>query len=129
MQNSSCDSGLRVETEPVYALPAAWIDASESERAASAGALVFDPISIVGSHVAETVRRYASELLGRQELQTLLEHLRATMPALIRDVGTDAFPLGTLHKAFGHLLREQAWPRDPVAVLQAMLEVAVARLA
>ncbi len=114
--------GLRVETEPVYALPAAWIDASESERAASAGALVFDPISIVGSHVAETVRRYASELLGRQELQTLLEHLRATMPALVRDVGTDAFPLGVLHKAFGHLLREQAWPRDPVAVLQAMLE-------
>ncbi len=114
--------GLRVESEPVYSLPAAWIDPNDRERIASAGALVFDPISIIGSHVAETVRRYASELLGRQELQTLLEHLRATMPALIRDVGTDAFPLGTLHRAFGHLLREAAWPRDPVAVLQAMLE-------
>lgn len=114
--------GLRVEAEPVYGLPAAWIDPNDRERTASAGALVFDPISIIGSHVAETVRRHAGELLGRQELQTLLEHLRATMPALIRDVGTDAFPLGTLHKAFGHLLREQAWPRDPVTVLQAMLE-------
>ena len=114
--------GLRVESEPVYGLPAAWIDPDDRERVASSGALVFDPISILGSHVAETVRRYASELLGRQELQTLLEHLRATMPALVRDVGTDAFPLGTLHRAFGHLLREQAWPRDPVAVLQAMLE-------
>jgi flagellar biosynthesis protein FlhA len=114
--------GLHVESEPVYALPAAWVDPAERERVASAGALVFDPISIIGSHVAETVRRHASELLGRQELQTLLEHLRATMPVLIRDIGTDAFPLGTLHKAFGHLLREAAWPRDPVAVLQAMLE-------
>jgi flagellar biosynthesis protein FlhA len=114
--------GLRVETEPVYGLPAAWIEPNDRERVASAGALVFDPISIVGSHIAETVRRHASELLGRQELQTLLEHLRATMPALVREIGTDAFPLGTLHKAFCHLLREQAWPRDPVTVLQAMLE-------
>jgi flagellar biosynthesis protein FlhA len=114
--------GLRVETEPVYGLPAAWIEPNDRARVASAGALVFDPISIVGSHIAETVRRHASELLGRQELQTLLEHLRATMPALVREIGTDAFPLGTLHKAFCHLLREQAWPRDPVTVLQAMLE-------
>ena len=114
--------GLRLETEPVYGLPAAWIEPNDRERVASAGALVFDPISIIGSHVAETVRRHASELLGRQELQTLLEHLRATMPALVREIGTDAFPLGTLHKAFCHLLREQAWPRDPVTVLQAMLE-------
>ncbi|HEY5341048.1 MAG TPA: flagellar biosynthesis protein FlhA [Candidatus Aquilonibacter sp.] len=114
--------GFRVVQEPVYGLPAAWIEPEQRGRAADAGALVFDPISIVGSHVAETVRRYASELLGRQELQTLLEHLRATMPSLIREVGTDAFPLGALHKAFGHLLREQAWPRDPPAVLQAMLE-------
>jgi flagellar biosynthesis protein FlhA len=114
--------GARIEREPVYGLPAAWIDAEDRERFADAGALVFDPVSIVGSHVAETVRRHASELLGRQELQTLLEHLRATMPALVKEFGTDAFPLGTLHRAFTHLLREGAWPRDPVTVLQAMLE-------
>jgi flagellar biosynthesis protein FlhA len=114
--------GLHVTVEPVYGLPAAWIDPGERERLASAGALVFDPISILGSHVAETVRRHASELLGRQELYTLFEHLRATMPALVKEIGTEVFPLGALHKAFGHLLREQAWPRDPVAVLQAMLE-------
>ncbi len=113
---------LRVEREPVYGLPAAWIPPQERERLADAGALVFDPISILGSHVAETVRRHASELLGRQELHTLLEHLRATMPALVREIGTDAFPLGALHRAFVFLLREGAWPRDPVAVLQAMLE-------
>jgi flagellar biosynthesis protein FlhA len=114
--------GYSVEREPVYALPAAWIAQDERERACAAGALVFDPISIVGSHIAEIARRYASELVGRQELQTLLEHLRSTMPALVREFGTDAFPLGTLHRSFLHLLREGAWPRDPVLVLQAMLE-------
>ncbi|MDE2481673.1 MAG: FHIPEP family type III secretion protein [bacterium] len=114
--------GLRVEREPVYGLPGAWIAPAERERMVEAGALVFDPISILGSHVAETARRHASELLGRQELQTLLEHLRATAPALVKELGGDAFPLGTLHRAFGYLLREGAWPRDTVAVLQAMLD-------
>jgi flagellar biosynthesis protein FlhA len=83
--------GLHVDAEPVYGLPASWIDPNDRERVASAGALVFDPISIVGSHVAETVRRHASELLGRQELQTLIEHLRASMPALVREIGTESF--------------------------------------
>lgn len=113
---------LVVQAEPVYGLPSAWIEPALRSAIADAGALVFDPISIVGSHLAELVRRHAAELLGRQELQTMLEHLRASMPALIKEVGTDAFPLGTLHRAYQHLLREGAWPRDPVIVLQAMLE-------
>ena len=114
--------GLTVEPEPVYALPAAWIDPAQRGAIVDAGGLVFDPISIVGSHVAEIVRLNASELVGRQELQTMLEHLRTTMPALVKEIGTDAFPLGTLHRAYIYLLREQAWPRDPVTMLQGMLE-------
>lgn len=114
--------GYSVDREPVYGLPATWIAQSERERACAAGALAFDPISIIGSHVAEIARRHACELVGRQELQTLLEHVRATMPALVREFGTEAFPLGTLHRAFVHLLREAAWPRDLVLVLQSMLE-------
>ncbi len=114
--------GLEVQPEPVYGLPAAWIEPAQRAALVDAGALVFDPISIIGSHVAEIVRRYASELVGRQELQTMLEHLRATMPALVKEIGSDTFPLGSLHRAYVHLLREGAWPRDPVAVLQAMLE-------
>jgi flagellar biosynthesis protein FlhA len=114
--------GLHVESEPVYALPAAWIDPVKRETVVDAGGLVFDPISVVGSHLAEVARRHAAELVGRQELQTLLEHLKATVPALVREIGNDGLPIGTLHRAFGYLLREQAWPRDPIAVLQAMLE-------
>jgi flagellar biosynthesis protein FlhA len=114
----------RVEREPVYGLPAAWISPEDRERAVNSGALVFDPISIVGSHLAETARLYAFELVGRQELQTLLEHLRASVPAVVKDVGGETLPFNAVHRAFGLLLREAAWPRDPVVVLEAMLEAA-----
>jgi flagellar biosynthesis protein FlhA len=112
----------KIETEPVYGLPAAWIQPSERERFVDAGALVFDPVSVLGSHLAEIARANASALFGRQELHTLIEHLRLRVPALVKEIGGDALPIGAVHKAFVFLLREQAWPRDPVAVLEAMLE-------
>ncbi|HEY9084331.1 MAG TPA: flagellar biosynthesis protein FlhA [Candidatus Tyrphobacter sp.] len=108
--------------EPVYGLPAAWIDPSSRERFVNAGALVFDPISILGSHLAEIARRNASALFGRQELQTLLEHLKLRAPVLVKEIGGEALPLGAVHRAFLLLLREQIWPRDPIAVLEAMIE-------
>jgi flagellar biosynthesis protein FlhA len=114
--------GVAVEREPVYGLPAAWIAPEDRDRAVNAGALVFDPISALGSHLAEIARSNAVELVGRQELQTLLEHLRASFPALVKDVGGEVLPFGCVHRAFGLLLRESAWPRDPVRVLEAMLE-------
>jgi flagellar biosynthesis protein FlhA len=110
-----------IESEPVYGLPAAWIDLADSERASNAGALVFDAISVLGSHLAEAARGNAAQLLGRQELQTLLEHLRATVPAIVKEVG-DVLPFAAVHRAFVLLLREGAWPRDPVRVLETMLE-------
>ncbi len=112
--------------EPVYGLPAKWIDPAQRERALERGALVFDAISIVGSHLAEAARSHAGALLGRQELQTLLEHLRATVPTVVKEIGTEALPLSAVQKAFALLLRERIWPRDPVAVLEAMIEAAPA---
>jgi flagellar biosynthesis protein FlhA len=116
--------GGELAREPVYGLPARWIDPRERERACAAGALVFDAISIVGSHLAEAARTHAAALLGRQELQTLLEHLRASVPTLVKEIGTEALPLAAVQKAFALLVRERVWPRDPVAVLEAMLDAA-----
>lgn len=114
--------GYSAEREPVYGLPASWIVPEERERAVNAGALVFDPISVLGSHLAEMARVHAEELVGRQELQTLLEHLRSSVPALVKEIGGDALPFGALHRALRFLLREGVWPRDPVRLLEAMLE-------
>jgi flagellar biosynthesis protein FlhA len=110
--------------EPVYGLAALSIEPADRERAQAAGALAFDAISIVGSHLSEIVRANAAELFGRQEFQTLLEHLRATVPSIVKDVGTDLLPVVTAHRAFGLLLRERAWPRDPLVVFEAMLDAA-----
>jgi flagellar biosynthesis protein FlhA len=111
-------------TEPVYGLSAKWIVPGERERAQLAGALCFDAVSILGSHLSDVVRANAAELFGRQELQTLVEHLRATVPTVVRDVGGDVLPLASAHRAFACLLRERTWPRDPVAVFEAMLDAA-----
>ncbi|MDQ2872745.1 MAG: flagellar biosynthesis protein FlhA, partial [Candidatus Eremiobacteraeota bacterium] len=114
--------GGEATREPVYGLPARWIGTDDRTRAQSEGALVFDAVSVIGSHLAEAARANAAALLGRQELQTLLEHLRATVPTLVKEVGTDALPLAAVQKALGLLLRERVWPRDPVAALEAMLD-------
>jgi len=113
--------GERVR-EPVYGMDATWLPEAGRDAALAAGALVFDPISIVGSHLAELARAHAHELLGRQELHTLLEHLRASVPSLVKEVGTDALPLGTVGRVFEALLRERVWPRDPVAILGALVD-------
>jgi flagellar biosynthesis protein FlhA len=108
--------------EPVYGLTAKSILPEARELAQAAGALAFDAISIIGSHLSEIVRANAAELFGRQEFQTLLEHLRAQVPSIVKDVGSDALPVVTAHRAVALLLRERAWPRDPITVFEAMLD-------
>jgi flagellar biosynthesis protein FlhA len=110
--------------EPVYGLAAKWLSYDQRERATSAGALTFDAISIIGSHLSELARRHASELLGRQEFHTLIEHLRASVPSIVKDIGSELLPIAAAHRAFTYLLRERIWPRDPIAVFEAMLDAA-----
>ena len=108
--------------EPVYGLQAKWVPYAVRDEGRELGVLFFDAVSILGSHLAEIARTYAGSLLGRQEFVTLLEHLRASVPALIKEVGSEALPTPVAHKAFLALLRERIWPRDPVAALDAIIE-------
>jgi len=110
--------------EPVYGLPAAWIEPADRERAADAGLLVFDAISIVGSHLSEIARTHAAELVGRQEIQTLLEHLRAVVPTLTREIGADGVPIAIVQRVYESLLGEGVWPRDAIATLEAIVDAA-----
>ncbi len=110
--------------EPVYGLAAKWIGTNERDAVETLGALAFDAISILGSHVAECARDHAPALLGRQEVHTLVEHLRASSPALVRDIGTEILPIAALHRAFVLLLRERAWPRDTLRAIEAIVDAA-----
>jgi flagellar biosynthesis protein FlhA len=113
--------------EPVYGLDARAIDPAGRAIAEKAGLIVFDPISILGSHLAEVARRHAADLFGRQEFATLLEHFKATAPAIVKEFGDGGVPLSLAHRAFILLLRERMWPRDPLVALEALLDVAVPR--
>jgi flagellar biosynthesis protein FlhA len=118
-------AGERV-AEPVYGLPATWIAPEARANAEAGGALVFDAISILGSHLAEAVRSNAALLVGRQELQTLFEHLRAVVPSLVKEIGPDGVPPALVQRVYEGLLQEGIWPRDPVALLDAVMDAAAA---
>ncbi|MGH7682844.1 MAG: FHIPEP family type III secretion protein [Vulcanimicrobiaceae bacterium] len=113
--------------EPVYGLDARAIAPQARAEAERAGLLAFDAISIVGSHLAEVARAHAAELFGRQEFATLLEHLRAAAPALVKEIGDGGVAIGAAHRAFVLLLRERMWPRDPLVALEALIDAADAR--
>jgi flagellar biosynthesis protein FlhA len=116
--------GGRPVREPVYGLDARAIERSQREEAQRYGLMVFDPVSIVGSHLAEVARGHAADLFGRQEFATLLEHLRASAPALIKEIGDAGIPLTLAHRVFVLLLREKLWPRDPLLTLEALVDAA-----
>jgi flagellar biosynthesis protein FlhA len=113
--------------EPVYGLDARVIAPEERADAEHAGVLVFDAISILGSHLAEVARLHAAELFGRQEFATLLEHLRAAAPALVKEIGEGGVPIAAAHRAFVLLLRERMWPRDPLVALEALADASDVR--
>ena len=76
--------------EPVYGLPALWIDKREKELAELAGYTTVDPSSVLTTHLSETIRAHAAELLTRPELQKLLDHLAKESPAIVQEVGQDS---------------------------------------
>lgn len=106
--------------EPVFGLPAFWIPEGAQREAALLGATVVDRASVIVTHLAEVARRHAPDLLSRQDVQLLLEGLRADEPLLANEVGTDHLPLATLHAVLRHLLAEQVPIRDLGRIVEAV---------
>src|SRR5574340_681029 len=82
--------------EPAFGLPAMWVPEQEHERAQMAGYTVVDPGSAIATHLSELIKRHAHELLGRQEVQGLLDQLGKNHPKLVEEVIPNLIPLGTL---------------------------------
>ena len=79
---------------------------------------------MVATHLTEVIRANTSELLGRQELQTLLDGLKQTAPKVIEDLIPGLLPVGTVLKVLKNLLREGVSIRDLRTILEAMAEMA-----
>lgn len=110
--------------EPTFGLPARWISATLKERAQILGYTVVDPSSVVATHLSEVIRQEARELLGRQEVQALLDHLKQSHPALVDGVIPVQLSLGAVQRVLQGLLTEGASIRDLPTIIEALADYA-----
>ncbi len=107
-------------TEPAFGLPAVWVNDRGRERAELLGYTIVDPPSVIATHLTEIVRRHAHELLGRQQVQVLIDNLKQSQPALVDEVVPKMFSLGEVQKILANLLREGISIRDMGTVIETL---------
>ncbi len=113
-------------TDPAFGMPAIWIRRNEDrDRAASAGYTVVDPTTVVCTHLAELIRNFGHELLGRQETRQLLDSLAETHPKTVEEATPKVLSLGETQRVLQNLLREKVPIRDLATILEAITDVGV----
>jgi flagellar biosynthesis protein FlhA len=110
--------------DPSFGMPGVWVAQQQREEAEAAGYMVVDPATVVSTHLMETLKANAAELLGRQDVQSLLDTLKRVYPALIEEIVPNRVSLGVLHRVLQRLLRERVPIRDLVTILEALADVA-----
>ncbi|HOO71879.1 MAG TPA: flagellar biosynthesis protein FlhA [Spirochaetota bacterium] len=109
--------------EPVFGLKAIWIDSNRRDDAESRGYTVVDCPTIVATHLTELIKRHADEILGRQEVQQLIDNIKEDYPAVVSEI-TDKLNLGEIQKVLQNLLRERVSIRNMVTILEILASYA-----
>ena len=110
--------------EPSFHLPAIWITEGQRERAESMGYTVVDPPSIIATHLTEIIRQHISELLTRQDVQTLTDNLKETNPSLVEELVPKLLGLGEIQKVLQNLLKEGISIRDLLTIFETLADYA-----
>jgi flagellar biosynthesis protein FlhA len=114
-----------VETkEPAFGLPALWIPEDQRHHAEQRNYTVVEPTSVIGTYLTEIVKRHADELLTRQEVNRLLDHLRERSAKLVEEVVPDVLKPGEIQRILQALLRERVPIRDLETIVEAVSDVA-----
>lgn len=108
--------------EPAFGLPAIWITEDQRDRAEMLGYTVVDPPSVIATHLTEIIKKYAHELTGRQEVQTLLDNVRQNYPVIVEELVPKLMTVGDIQKVLANLLREGVSIRDMVTILEALAD-------
>jgi flagellar biosynthesis protein FlhA len=108
--------------EPAYGMPAWWIPSERAELVRAAGYTVVDPVTVLGAHVAELVRRHAHELFSRQDAKKLVDRIAADNPKVVEDLVPKLLPLATVQRVLQNLLRERVSVRDAASILESLGE-------
>ena len=110
--------------EPSFHLPAIWITEGQRERAESLGYTVVDPPSIIATHLTEIIRQYISELLTRQDVQSLINNLKEKNPSLVEELVPKLLGLGEVQKVLQNLLKEGISIRDLLTIAETLADYA-----
>ncbi|HTZ85466.1 MAG TPA: flagellar biosynthesis protein FlhA [Solirubrobacteraceae bacterium] len=106
--------------EPAFGLPAVWVHESARAEAEALGYTVVDAQSMIVTHLTETIRAHAAELLSRQDVRSLLDQLKETNSAVVEELVPDVLTLGEIQRVLQALLAEGVSVRDLGTILEAI---------
>jgi len=109
--------------DPTFGLPAIWINEGSREKAEQLGYTVVDPPSIIATHLTEIIKQHAAELLGRQEVQAMLDALKSDYPAVVDEINK-ILTVGEIQKVLHGLLVEQVSIRNIIVILETLADFA-----
>ncbi|MEA1966936.1 MAG: flagellar biosynthesis protein FlhA [Thermodesulfobacteriota bacterium] len=110
--------------EPAFKLPALWIPADREDEAKFAGYTVVDNSTVIATHLTEVIRNNAYDLLGRQDVQHLLDNLAKTTPKAVEELVPALLSLGIVQKVLQNLLRERISIRDLLSIVETLADYA-----
>lgn len=110
--------------EPAFGLPAKWITSHAKEQAEISGLTVVDPPSVLATHLTEIIKNHAHEILGRQDVQSLVENLKQNYPAVVDELIPDLMNIGEIQKVLANLLKERVPIRDLVTIFETLADYA-----
>lgn len=110
--------------EPAFGLPALWISEDQREKAELAGYTVVDSPSVLATHLTEIIRNHAHELLGRQEVQAMLDYVKADYPVVFDELFPNLMTTGEVQKILSQLLKEGIPIRNLVTILETLADYA-----
>lgn len=111
-------------TEPVFGLPALWITESQRDEAEIAGYTVVDPPSVLATHLTEVIKSHAYELLGRQEVQSLINNIKEEYNVVVSELIPNLMTIGEIQKVLINLLKEGIPIRNLVTILETLADYA-----
>ena len=114
--------GIKVK-EPAFGIEAVWIDEDKKEEALMDGYTVVDPSTVIVTHINEIIKKYAEELLTRQDIQELLDRVKKDFPAIVEDAMKVA-NIGLIQRVLKNLLHEKIPIKDMITILETIADLA-----
>ena len=112
--------------EPAYGIPSKWITVDKKEMAEIYGYTVIDPLSVMLTHLSETIKQHSYELLNRQEVVKLVDNMKKKSPELIEELIPTTISYGNFQKILTNLLKEGIPIKDMETIMETIIDASMA---